>query len=78
VLLSGDRRRDRARAAARRGGAQGAHKLARGYRPVPTYSAHHFADPRLGEAVAAYLAAEREAAIDEIEALDEHSPFRKG
>jgi predicted N-acyltransferase len=59
-------------------GAQGAHKLARGYRPVPTYSAHHFADPRLGEAVAAYLAAEREAAIDEIEALDEHSPFRKG
>jgi len=59
-------------------GAQGAHKLARGYRPVPTYSAHHFADPRLGDAVAAYLEAEREAVADEIAALDEHSPFRQG
>jgi predicted N-acyltransferase len=59
-------------------GAQGAHKLARGYRPVPTYSAHHFADPRLGDAVAAYLEAEREAVTHEIGALDQHSPFRKG
>ena len=59
-------------------GAQGAHKLARGYAPVPTYSAHYFADPRLGEAVAAYLEAEREAVADEIEALAEHTPFRKG
>jgi predicted N-acyltransferase len=58
-------------------GAQGSHKLARGYRPVPTYSAHYFADPRLGDAVAAYLEAEREAVTHEIEALDEHSPFRK-
>jgi predicted N-acyltransferase len=59
-------------------GAQGAHKLARGYAPVPTYSAHYFADSRLGEAVAAYLEAEREAVADEIEALAEHTPFRKG
>jgi predicted N-acyltransferase len=51
--------------------------LARGYRPVPTYSAHHFADARLGEAVAAYLEAERAAVTHEIGALDEHSPFRK-
>ena len=58
-------------------GAQGSHKLARGYRPVPTYSAHHFADARLGEAVAAYLEAERAAVTHEIHALDEHSPFRK-
>jgi predicted N-acyltransferase len=58
-------------------GAQGSHKLARGYRPVPTYSAHHFADARLGEAVAAYLEAERAAVTHEIQALDEHSPFRK-
>ena len=58
-------------------GAQGSHKLARGYRPVPTYSAHHFADARLGEAVAAYLEAERAAVTHEIGALDEHSPFRK-
>ena len=58
-------------------GAQGSHKLARGYRPVPTYSAHHFADPRMGDAVAAYLEAERAAVSHEIEALDEHTPFRK-
>jgi predicted N-acyltransferase len=36
-----------------------------------------FRDPRLGEAVAAYLEAEREAVAHEIGALDEHSPFRK-
>jgi len=59
-------------------GAQGSHKLARGYRPVPTYSAHYFADPRLGDAVAHYLEAERAALEYEIEALDEHTPFRKG
>jgi predicted N-acyltransferase len=59
-------------------GAQGSHKLARGYRPVPTYSAHYFADPRLAEAVARYLEAERPAVIEEIRALDEHTPFRKG
>ena len=59
-------------------GAQGSHKLARGYRPVPTYSAHHFPDPRLGHAVAQYLEAERPAVEYEIEALDEHMPFKKG
>ena len=59
-------------------GAQGSHKLARGYRPVPTYSAHHFADPRLAEAVAAFLQAEREAVAHEIAALDEFTPFKKG
>ena len=45
LLLSGDRRRDRARPARVEAGAQGAHKLARGYRPVPTFSAHYIADP---------------------------------
>jgi uncharacterized protein len=58
-------------------GAQGSHKLARGYRPVPTYSAHFFADPRLRDAVARYLEAERPAVSYEIEAIDEHSPFKK-
>ncbi|HEY0116648.1 MAG TPA: GNAT family N-acetyltransferase [Allosphingosinicella sp.] len=59
-------------------GAQGSHKLARGYRPVPTYSAHYFADPRLGEAVARYLEAERAAVIREIAELDGLTPFKKG
>ena len=59
-------------------GAQGAHKLARGYRPVPTWSAHHIADPNLRKAVADYLAAERQAVVREIAALEEFAPFRKG
>jgi predicted N-acyltransferase len=59
-------------------GAQGPHKLSRGYEPVPTWSAHHIADPRLGDAVAAYLDAERPAVLREIEALSEMTPFRKG
>jgi predicted N-acyltransferase len=59
-------------------GAQGAHKLARGYRPVPTWSAHHIADPSLRQAVATFLAAERRAVRREIAALEEFTPFRKG
>ncbi|HZF93615.1 MAG TPA: GNAT family N-acetyltransferase [Allosphingosinicella sp.] len=59
-------------------GAQGSHKLSRGYRPVPTYSAHYLADPRLRAAVADYLEREREAVAEEIEALEELTPFRKG
>jgi len=59
-------------------GAQGTHKLARGYRPVPTWSAHYIADAGLREAVADYLAAERRAVAREIAALDEMTPFRKG
>ena len=59
-------------------GAQGAHKLARGYRPVPTWSAHHIADPGFREAVARFLDAERQAVRREIAALGEFTPFRKG
>ena len=59
-------------------GAQGAHKLARGYRPVPTWSAHYVADAGFREAVARFLAAERRAVAREIEALDEMAPFRRG
>jgi predicted N-acyltransferase len=58
-------------------GAQGEHKLSRGYRPVPTYSAHYLADPALRRAVAAFLEAERSAVEQQIEALDEMAPFRK-
>jgi predicted N-acyltransferase len=59
-------------------GAQGQHKLSRGYRPVPTWSAHFIPDPSFRRAVADYLAAERPAVLDEIGALDEMAPFRKG
>jgi predicted N-acyltransferase len=57
-------------------GAQGGHKLARGYRPTPTYSAHFIPDPGFRRAVADFLAAEREAVIAGIAALDEEGPFR--
>src|SRR3981189_3516157 len=40
-------------------GAQGEHKLARGYLPVTTYSAHYIADPALRRAIADYLVRER-------------------
>jgi len=59
-------------------GAQGAHKLARGYRPVPTYSAHFIADGGFRRAVADFLVREREAVGEEIGALAEMTPFRKG
>jgi predicted N-acyltransferase len=58
-------------------GAQGEHKLARGYRPVPTYSAHWIADPAFRDAVARYLSQERRMVAAEIEALDAHAPFKK-
>jgi hypothetical protein len=58
-------------------GAQGEHKLARGYRPVATYSAHEFADRRFGAAIGEYLTRER-AAVDELIAEYEASlPFRR-
>jgi hypothetical protein len=58
-------------------GAQGEHKLARGYLPHSTYSLHWFADPGFRDAVAQYLDAERAAVDDEIEILAEYGPFRK-
>src|SRR5579863_10007845 len=58
-------------------GAQGEHKLARGYRPVPTLSAHELADRRLSAAVADYLKRERAAVKETIAFYDEHAPFRK-
>ena len=58
-------------------GAQGAHKLARGYLPVPTYSLHWIGDPGFRRAVADYLQREREAVNEEIEFLLDRGPFRK-
>eukprot|EP01037_Dinobryon_pediforme_P013823 gene13823-13938_t len=57
-------------------GAQGEHKLARGYKPVITYSAHEIADPRLKRAVADYLVAEREAVFENAAILGQYTPFR--
>jgi predicted N-acyltransferase len=57
-------------------GAQGQHKLARGYLPAPTYSVHYIADPGLRRAVADYLKRERIAVAQETALLTEESPFR--
>ena len=59
-------------------GAQGEHKLARGYLPTPVHSLHWFADPRFSAAVARYLDAERRAVGDEMAALAALGPFRHG
>jgi hypothetical protein len=59
-------------------GAQGEHKLARGYRPVKTISVHRFADHGFQQAVGAYLARER-LDVDEAQTiLERMTPFRKG
>lgn len=59
-------------------GAQGEHKLARGYRPVTTQSAHFITHLGLREAIADYLRRERREVARMSEYLEEHSPFRKG
>ena len=58
-------------------GAQGAHKLARGYLPVETYSAHWIADPGLRRAIADYLRRERRAVAHERAFLTEETPYRQ-
>ncbi len=58
-------------------GAQGEHKLARGYLPVQTHSLHWIADPGFRAAVDRYLVAERAAVDDEIEVLTSYGPFRR-
>lgn len=58
-------------------GAQGEHKLARGYLPVPTYSLHWFENKGFASAVEDYLIAERKAVGDDIEVLTDYGPFRK-
>jgi hypothetical protein len=59
-------------------GAQGQHKIARGYLPAPVYSAHYIADEALRDPVEAFLERERAGVESEIEWLtEEYSPFRK-
>ena len=58
-------------------GAQGQHKIQRGYLPKATYSAHYIAHPGFRRAVADFLRREREAVDQDIEILMDYSPFRK-
>ncbi len=59
-------------------GAQGPHKLARGYMPVPTYSTHWVANAVLRDAVSRYLDEETREVDRQIRALEQHGPFRQG
>lgn len=58
-------------------GAQGEHKLARGYEPVTTYSAHWITHPAFRRAVASFLAQERRAVAADIEYLGQFTPYRR-
>ena len=58
-------------------GAQGQHKLQRGYLPAQTYSIHYIVDPNFRRAVEDFLERELEAVGEEIEFLEEFSPFKK-
>lgn len=59
-------------------GAQGGHKLARGYEPVQTLSAHYIADPNFRRAVADFLRQERAGIAQDQLVLGMRTPFRKG
>jgi uncharacterized protein len=59
-------------------GAQGGHKLARGYEPVQTWSAHWIADPGLRAAIADFLERERAGVASDQLYLGGRTPFRKG
>jgi len=58
-------------------GAQGEHKLARGYLPQPVHSMHWIANPPFARAVGRFLDEERNHMAGLIAALDQHSPFRQ-
>ena len=58
-------------------GAQGEHKLARGYMPVATHSMHWISDEGFERAIAQYLEAERAAVDEEIDILTSYGPFRQ-
>ncbi|WP_053077307.1 GNAT family N-acetyltransferase [Chromobacterium sp. LK11] len=58
------------------GGAQGEHKLARGFEPERTWSAHYIADPRFRAAIAGWLRREREGVGEYVDALFSHSAYK--
>ncbi|MBL8515452.1 MAG: N-acetyltransferase [Betaproteobacteria bacterium] len=59
------------------GGAQGAHKLARGFLPVKTWSAHWLKQPQFAKAVEDYLRRETSGIEERLDELSESSPFRR-
>ena len=59
-------------------GAQGPHKVARGYLPQATYSAHWIRDSGLRAAVARFLSEERHHVQQDIDWIERHSPFKSG
>jgi predicted N-acyltransferase len=59
-------------------GAQGEHKIQRGYTPKPTYSAHWIEHPGLAGAVSEFLERERPAMLAAMAQMDEESPYKKG
>ena len=60
------------------GGAHGEHKIARGFVPAMTYSAHWLQDAALGRAVAAFLERERFGVQCAMEELSGHAPYKRG
>ena len=58
------------------GGAQGEHKLARGFLPVKTLSAHWLAHPEFSDAVERFLEREHQGIARYVDELNEHSPFK--
>jgi predicted N-acyltransferase len=57
-------------------GAQGEHKISRGFLPTPTWSAHWIADSRLREAIGQFLSHERDSMGDYLSKMHEHSPYK--
>jgi predicted N-acyltransferase len=59
-------------------GTQGEHKIARGFVPVNTWSAHYIADPRFSNAIADYLEREGEHIDGYVDELNLHVPYKSG
>jgi uncharacterized protein len=58
-------------------GAQGEHKVSRGFLPTPTWSAHWIADPAFRDAIARFVTLEAEGMDDYLAEMQAHSPYRR-
>lgn len=59
-------------------GAQGEHKVSRGFLPTPTWSAHWIADPAFREAISHFVTQEADGMTDYLAEMQSHSPYRQG